>query len=322
MGGFVYTERRRKQDAFVAGFASGMISIVGTYWLDVKKVQRQVQGQHFRLFKGIGPAMGSQAFRTGITYCGFDTLGLHFRAAGLTGFGWEFLAAALGAVVGEFIATPMDVWKNTAIKNQGLPTTHVPGWIWTNNGPLGFFKGIVPAALRKSISNGGLLSTAPYAIQHVYAGLCWAHPEGRGSGTLQTASKLLGGGLAGGTMEVLTLPIDKCRVYTQAMVDPKTGRTYSTIQALRVLWAGGVLSWFSGAAPAFLRKGLIKAVQYFVLLEMVALLKGRAVAQWREEMAQEEAQRHRASVAAAKAAREAAAQKRVRLKHPIVVDDP
>ena len=44
---------------------SGLLSIVGTYWLDVKKVQRQVQGKQFRLFKGMGPAMGAQAFRTG-----------------------------------------------------------------------------------------------------------------------------------------------------------------------------------------------------------------------------------------------------------------
>eukprot|EP00668_Euglena_longa_P015470 GGOE01019554.1.p1 GENE.GGOE01019554.1~~GGOE01019554.1.p1 ORF type:complete len:323 (+),score=93.56 GGOE01019554.1:136-1104(+) len=321
MGVFVYTEHQRKQDAFVAGFVSGMISIVGTFWLDVKKVQRQVQGQQFRLWKGIAPAMASQAFRTGITYCGFDTLGLHFRAAGLTGFGWEFLAAALGAVVGEVIATPMDVWKNMAIKHQMMSTARVPGWIWRTNGLLGFFRGIAPAALRKSLSNGGMLSTAPYVIQHTYDGLCWVHPEGRGSRSVKTASKLLGGGIAGGTMEVLTLPIDKCRVYTQAMVDPATGHTYSTLQAMRVLWAGGVLSWFAGAVPAFVRKGLIKAVQYFVLLEAVALLKGRAVAQWREEVALEEEQRHRASIAAAKAAAESAAQKHVHLKHPIIVDD-
>lgn len=318
---FVYGEQQRQKDAFIAGFVSGILSIIGTYWLDVKKVQSQVQGAHFRLLKGMGPAMGAQAFRTGVTYCGFDTIGGHFRSNGLTGFHWEFVAAASGAVVGEFIATPMDVWKNTSIQNQTMPTSRIPHWIWATNGWVGFFKGIVFATARKSLSNGGMLSTAPYAIQHTYCGLCWVFPEMQDSFSVKTASKLLGGGLAGGVMEVLTLPLDKCRVYTQVVINPATGRTYTSLQAPKALWASSVLSWFAGAVPAFTRKGLIKAVQYFVLLEMVALLKGRAKARWQATALEEEQQRREASAAAARAAAEAAAMRHVRMKKPIIVDD-
>ena len=93
---------------------------------------------------------------SGITYCGFDTLGGQFRVWGFVGVLWDFVAAATGAVVGECIATPMDVWKNSAIQRQDIPTGRVPRWIWTHDGALGFFKGLVPAALRKSMSNGGM----------------------------------------------------------------------------------------------------------------------------------------------------------------------
>ena len=159
-----------------------------------------------------------------------------------------------------------------------------------------------------------MLSTAPYAIHGVHAGLGALRPDAGDSAALKTASKLLGGGLAGGVMEVLTLPIDKCRVYTQAVVNPKTGHTFSTVQALEAMWAAGARTWYAGAVPAFTRKGLIKGVQYFVLLEMVALLKGRARAEWQAERQETERKRRLASEAAARAAADAAAEKRMKIK--------
>uniref|UniRef100_A0A7S1I4M4 Mitochondrial carrier protein n=1 Tax=Eutreptiella gymnastica TaxID=73025 RepID=A0A7S1I4M4_9EUGL len=304
---FKYSDRQRKQDAFFAGFIAGVLSIVGTYWLDVKKVQRQMQAQRFRPYKGVGPAMGSQAFRTGVTYCGFDSLGAQFRSWGLTGWHWQFVAAASGAVVGELVAVPFEVWKNTSIKNQGIPTHCIPRWILDHNGPQGFFKGVLPAVLRKSISNGGMLSSSPHTILFVHRGLCWVCPEQRNSTSQAVASKLIGGGVTGGCMEVLTLPIDKCRLYTQVLIHPDTGRTYTILQAGQAMWAQGVISWYAGAVSAFTRKGLIKAVQYFVLLELVALFKGRRQSKWQAERAAEKEMLYQASLAAAAEAAEAKA---------------
>eukprot|EP00906_Rhabdomonas_costata_P026633 RCo037942 len=223
----VYDERERRRNAFLAGLFAGVVSILGTFWLDVRKVQRQIRGQQFSLVKGMLPAILSQAMRTGITYCGFDSFGLHLERRGYTGLHWDFFAAASGAVLGETIACPLDVWKNSSIKNQSIRTFSVPGHILRTSGPLTFFNGIVAAALRKSISNGGLLSLGPYSVHYASVAVkSVVPPEHHGSAVVRTASKLLGGGLAGGLMEVLTLPLDKTKVFSQALVNPSTGRHY------------------------------------------------------------------------------------------------
>eukprot|EP01079_Euglenida_sp_SAG-EU17-18_P003344 gene3344-3841_t len=261
------TEAARRQDAFLAGVLAGGLSIAGTHWLDVLKVQKQ----------GITPAITSQSLRTGVTYLGFDQLKSMFRDHGKTGWFWEFVAGTLGAAVGEALTNPFTVWKNAAIKNQALTTMSIPAYLMRTSGLRSLTRGILPATMRKSVSNGGLLSSGPYCVQAVQSVVCTIAPTYSEHSYTKIFSKLVGGGFAGAVMEVATIPLDKWKVYAQAVINPQTNTLYTTHAAFVQVLKQGPAAWFAGSSHAFSRKFAIKAIQYFALIELADFFMNRSI---------------------------------------------
>ena len=275
---------RFKEDAFKS-FLAGTASIVAgscTHPIDTCKIRMQIQKvqadgtkKYPNLVKGIFVIYTEEGLRRGV-YKGIEAsmmregtystlrLGLYEpikRAMGAedpktTPVWKKFASGAVSGLIGSAVANPADLLKT---RMQASPpgehhpiTWHVKD-IWSHQGLMGFYKGLLPTVIRATMLNGTKLGTYD-TIKHTLIN-SYGMEEGK-------KCQFMASVVAGFCMTVVTSPLDNIK--TRIMNQRGQEKHYEGIidcAKKMVKNEGGLISFYRGFGPQWARFAPFTTIQ-------------------------------------------------------------